>query len=387
MIDVGAELSEKILKLFAERCSGHKGICSLLDRIEKGKADFADVEAYGRAIGEQLAAAIAEAVTLEALPNGQMYYNIAEKILTPALKNNYELINAAAAKVQEALDEKARLRLHAQKADFPESRVSSIIGSLTDASASNEVILRRLQTPVQTVTESFWDDYVKENAKFRSDSGLRCYIVRRASANCCRWCAALAGRYLYGEEPKDVYRRHDNCTCTVTYENGRTRQNVWTKKSWESPETDTERHEPKRISYPQAKTLEAENMRYKGIGEAAEEEIKRDSEIAEAVQNKSVTLTLNPEKQNIHIYGSTSYDPSKNKSYFKASIEELQKLIDKYYGTGQVTVKEDGEILEYINITEIQGYVVTKEGEYLGETNRFKVHYSKKRTHIVPTED
>ncbi|MCD8188085.1 MAG: polymorphic toxin type 50 domain-containing protein [Ruminococcus sp.] len=76
-----------------------------------------------------------------------------------------------------------------------------------------------------------------------------------------------------------------------------------------------------------------------------------------------------------------------NESYFTVPIEELQKLIDKYYGTGKVYVKKDGEILEYINITEIRGYVVTKEGEYLGETNRFKVHYSKKRTHIVPTKE
>ena len=41
-------------------------------------------------------------------------------------------------------------------------------------------------------------------------------------AKCCSRCAALEGRYRHPSEvPSDVYRRHDNCTCTVTYESGR----------------------------------------------------------------------------------------------------------------------------------------------------------------------
>ena len=42
-----------------------------------------------------------------------------------------------------------------------------------------------------------------------------------------------AGRYNYGSEPEKVYKRHDNCTCIVTFESGRFRQDVWSKKSWE----------------------------------------------------------------------------------------------------------------------------------------------------------
>jgi len=46
----------------------------------------------------------------------------------------------------------------------------------------------------------------------------------------------MAGRFEYGEEPDDIYRRHDNCDCTVTFENGRKRQDVWSKREWEAPE-------------------------------------------------------------------------------------------------------------------------------------------------------
>ena len=64
---------------------------------------------------------------------------------------------------------------------------------------------------------------------------MRC-ITRKAVSGCCEWCTAMAGRYAYGEEPDDIYRRHDNCGCTVTFENGRKRQDVWSKRTWEAPE-------------------------------------------------------------------------------------------------------------------------------------------------------
>lgn len=65
---------------------------------------------------------------------------------------------------------------------------------------------------------------------------MKCYITRKTDGKCCEWCMDVAGRYRYGEEPDDIYRRHDNCDCTVTFENGRKRQDVWSKREWEAPE-------------------------------------------------------------------------------------------------------------------------------------------------------
>ena len=51
-------------------------------------------------------------------------------------------------------------------------------------------------------------------------------------AKCCSRCADLSGRYLYPSEvPSDVYRRHDNCTCTVTYESGRGARNEFMRQN------------------------------------------------------------------------------------------------------------------------------------------------------------
>ena len=97
--DIGKELFEKIQKVFETKCSNHVHIQNLLKKFERGKADLIDVESYSRAIGAQLAESIIEIITPDALPNERLYYNIAQKILMPTLKNNYELVNSAAAQV------------------------------------------------------------------------------------------------------------------------------------------------------------------------------------------------------------------------------------------------------------------------------------------------
>ncbi len=104
------------------------------------------------------------------------------------------------------------------------------------------------------------DDYMEENAKFRSDAGLKCWIVRQTDGKCCSWCTSIAGRYEYGKEPHDVYRRHDNCGCTVTYENGRQRQDVWSKRTWESDQPTPTRVEPTRLTGEQGRETEQRNL-------------------------------------------------------------------------------------------------------------------------------
>jgi hypothetical protein len=43
-------------------------------------------------------------------------------------------------------------------------------------------------------------------------------VVRRAEYKACEWCRDLEGSYKPSEaEALGVYRRHDNCRCTVEY--------------------------------------------------------------------------------------------------------------------------------------------------------------------------
>ena len=127
-------------------------------------------------------------------------------------------------------------------------------------------------------------ELAKFGTRFRSDAGLKCWIVRTTDGKCCSWCTSIAGRYEYGKEPQSVYRRHDNCGCTVTYENGRQRQDVWSKRTWESDQPTPVRVEPTRLtgaqgreieqrnlsqitrfSHVQGEAVQAQNLRYRGL--------------------------------------------------------------------------------------------------------------------------
>lgn len=172
------------------------------------------------------------------------------------LREYYELMNETNARLQKEIDKKTGLRITAQKADFPAERVTQISKSLTDPTVPPETIQRRARSAVENVANSFHDDYVRENAKFRSKAGIKCYIVRETDGSCCKWCTSLAGRYVYGEEPAEVYHRHDNCTCTTTFENGRERQDVWSKKKWEVSPILKIPYEPLVLNKNQAESLQ-----------------------------------------------------------------------------------------------------------------------------------
>lgn len=242
MADIGAELLGKIRAEFQNSCKADKYIQSVLKKIEGGTAKMEEVALLSKQLGFRVSQAIGAHVNVAALPDGKMYYNIADTILTGVLKVNYDVINSAAAECQKALDSQTGINITPQQAAFPTERVQAVVNAASVPDIAEEVMIRRMTAPAQNITESFYNDYVQTNVKFRSDAGLDCYIIRNDHGGCCEWCAKLAGKYHYPEDvPKDVYRRHDNCGCTVTYLNGRKAQNVWDKTKWNVSDDELER--------------------------------------------------------------------------------------------------------------------------------------------------
>lgn len=88
-----------------------------------------------------------------------------------------------------------------------------------------------LNEPVKTFSRGVVDESIRRNVEFHGAAGLHPRVVRTAEAGCCAWCAKLAGTYDYPDVPKDVYRRHENCRCRVTYDPGDgRRQDIWSKE-------------------------------------------------------------------------------------------------------------------------------------------------------------
>lgn len=239
--DVVPILNEKIQTSFQSNMMRDRRIAQISKRIRDGTATFVDGHDYAERLGESLSKALISNLNEENLPDGRLYYNIAKRTVTPALQNNYELTNEAAEQIQSIIDSRLGIGLKSIKADFPESRIKGLIDKMTTEGISLEDALIWLGEPIINNSEAFFDDFIDSNAKFRTEAGLKATITRIAEANCCPWCDSLAGTYEYGSAPDDIYRRHQYCRCTVTYQTGKKSQNVWSKSQWESSPEEIDR--------------------------------------------------------------------------------------------------------------------------------------------------
>lgn len=148
------------------------------------------------------------------------------------LKDRCADVDELAQAAQKADLARQGLNLTPPTAPFEEDRARKIGHSLEDQTVPDETIQRRAKSATENMLNSQYDRNMKKGAETCASAGLKTYIVRDSGSGCCKWCDEVSGRFAYGSEPKDVYRRHDNCTCTVVYESGRGRQNVWSKQTW-----------------------------------------------------------------------------------------------------------------------------------------------------------
>lgn len=225
-------LLQKIKNDFSAELKNNKKFNEILKKVTDGKGEFSDVSQISTMCGEILSKIFSRHISVEMLQNG-LSYEIINTILQDTLRQNYELINRTAQAVQEQLDKALNIHIEPQKAEFPTERINSISSSLTDKTATEEQLQRRMNAPVRNVTDGFYSDYIEVNAKMRNNAGLKTYLIRQMNGKCCDWCASLAGKYEYPDNvPGDVFRKHDNCTCTLNYVTEKHRQNVWSKKKY-----------------------------------------------------------------------------------------------------------------------------------------------------------
>lgn len=218
-------LLEKIEKEFSEKVDADNEIERLL---KKGDGTLHDVSLYARRLGDLLSMTLQENLTEESLPDGKMYYNIADRIITPMMKQNFNLTMDQAVMIQKAIDKDDGVGLEPILADFPEDRVKQIVDSLTEDTDFDK-IKNRMGEPVANCSHSFADDFIKANAAYRASAGMKTYIKRTLVGGACPYCVRLAGTYEYDDLPDDIYKRHDSCRCTVTFITKKYRQDVHTK--------------------------------------------------------------------------------------------------------------------------------------------------------------
>ena len=359
-----ADTLQEIKDEFAKRCQADKEISSLLARIQSGSGSYEDASEASRRIGSELSRIYTQKMRDAYNVNISAGTDEIDEILRQTLKHDYETITDLSKATQENLNKTAGINMKAVAPEYNVNRTEGIISRVDEFSQRNlDAAMNELETNMVNYSMSVVDDSVKANAEYQFKAGMVPKIKRIMHGfKPCKWCQALAGTYEYPDVPNDVYRRHQNCYCTVTYTpvGSKRSQDVWSKK-W-GKERDFEIEQRKRAA-------DNEKRKREKLDENRKVLLKK-------INSGEVTLTLNKEKQNDHMEA-THKD---GKSYSTIPADDLQGIINKKAGTGEIYIKVNGQIKEVIDAGRDVGYnISTREN-----TNRITVHYSKTRTHAVP---
>lgn len=238
MEDIAPELLARIEQEFEERFKADSLLAELAAKLEARAASHTQAYEYAGRVGEILTDAYQHHIASSSLPDGRLWYNIADRVITPTMKRNYDLIAKYVTAVQTDLNQAAGIGIKALPPDMDvEEKIQGIVNRVSSEKLYDDVRWI-LKEPVKTFGRNVVDTSIKANAEFQGRSGLTPKIIRKTSGSCCKWCTSLAGTYTYPDVPKDVYRRHDNCRCTVEYVKGKTRTNVYTKELHSDVESD-----------------------------------------------------------------------------------------------------------------------------------------------------
>lgn len=375
MEDVTPVLLQKIQDDFQTEFDKSKVIAKLYAKVRDGTATYAEANDFAIEVGDILANVYKRNLSSDILPDGKMYYNIAQRILNPTMRNNYNLITDVTNQVQQTLNEDANIGIKSVTPKLNQDRIDGIINRVSSEDYFDDVAWL-LDEPVKNFSQSIVDNAIRENAEFHSKAGMSPKIVRKLAGGCCDWCRAVAGTYSYPDVPKDVYRRHQRCRCTVDYHPGSGKvQNVHSKQ-WKTQE--------------ERDKIEARII----VGLVAEDDaIMRD--IRENIIPKQNISTV-AERQQIHRVDTDLYEVRRQEllnrgeygpSYITVSDKTILELVRKYSGKGRIKYNRKGEwTSQEVILTneEIIGVVVDNRNGNSAETSVFKIHYAKDGIHIVP---
>lgn len=339
MNDISPELLKKVQESFEQ------GTAALREDIKNGVKSYEEAYEYAKQAGEILSKSFGVNITTEVLPDGKMYYNIADKVVRPMLEAEYEIASEAAVSAQKSANKAAGIGIKPLQAEFDAEKAQGIIDRVS--SQPFDEIKWILNEPVKTFAKNVVDQTIEKNVEFQGKSGLSPKIRRTALGDACEWCQAVAGTYSYPNVPKDVYRRHANCDCVVEYIEGGKYQDVWSKKIYSKSqvartekilnaveeEKRASRENPHRVD---VKYITSKEYRDKFNGLTGSEEVDQ------KLYKKAVDILLHrngTEYEDLHLLLSTNGIVVGSQTHSTKKLEvtvndSIQRASDKYSDSG-----------------------------------------------------
>lgn len=222
MEDIAPALYEKINKDFTAAVRNDSTLKTLATKAQSKALTQKELTTVSTRLGMHASDAFRKYLTADALPDGKMYWNIADRTIRPIMQQVYESANYFSEKAMRIADKAAGVNISIAKGIDPTQRIDDII-DFTLNSKTAEELDNALNLPVKTTALDFNDDFMNANGEIRNGLGFEQVVVREYDGvglangrRPCNWCIGRSGTFTY-QEAKDngVFERHTGCGCTI----------------------------------------------------------------------------------------------------------------------------------------------------------------------------
>lgn len=297
MNDISPILLKSVEGYFDMWFYADKQIKQIYEKVRNGTATYAEAKLFAEKAGGILSRAI-EAAFSGNLPNDTIYQNIAEKVLTPMLEQNYNLISEVSEFIQEDLNKRAGIGLKAVKPGFNKDRAKGLAFELANGGTA-QITKTKVEAQIINNALSIVDEFVEVNLNFHNEVGLHPKITRITNGKACEYCKerAYSGEYKGPDMPAEIFHRHRDCRCTILYDGQNGIEDVFGKNTYKDYQTAVMKQREYLVNLDkmtpaerrQARNARARERRRAGYSDSEWAERKAmQAEIAERVRNQGL---------------------------------------------------------------------------------------------------
>ena len=106
MEDIAPKLYEQIKEEYDRKITNSERLSTLSKKLEKGAATYKEAHEFAIESGEILSQVFQNNLSSSVLPDGKLYYNIADRIIRPMMGDLYEGVADYSKEVQTLLNKK-----------------------------------------------------------------------------------------------------------------------------------------------------------------------------------------------------------------------------------------------------------------------------------------
>jgi hypothetical protein len=215
---------QKMLSEFMRWQTSNQQYASFKRNVTNASATYEDAQEFAKCIAKKWSELLQNYVGID-VDLTSVTENEVESAIKQAIKHCYKLSSQFSARIQEIINKSINLNIKAIEGEIDPGRISNLIEKLREGRdvASDLLITPETQwlielPVVENIARSAVTDTIQKNAELHTSAGIVSYIERKqGSGGCCDWCASVAGRYVYGEQPSNFFKVHKHCNCVITY--------------------------------------------------------------------------------------------------------------------------------------------------------------------------